>query len=167
MHERRTLLARFGLTSLLVAWLAVGAGPVLAEPPEEICGGISGDNGHFEPIAQDGSVVTFIHMDVHELTGDVQGEWAEVGILILDLATGQGFFMAEGTFRGTVQGTGPGCATLRVQGEVRDFFVTDRGQFVITQGEGGLAGVHAWGTYGYIVGVGGSYAGLAHYDDRR
>ena len=57
-------------------------------------------------------------------------------------------------------------ATLRVHGEIRDFFFTDRGHFVLTQGEGGLSGVHASGTFVYTIGFGGPYAGLAHFDDR-
>jgi hypothetical protein len=167
MRGQRTLWARVELAGLLlVAWLALGAGSALADPPVGVSGGISGDNGHFVPISQDGSVVTFLHEDVHELTGDVQGHWDEVGVLVLDLATGEGFFKAVGTFSGTVRGGDPGTATLRVQGEVHDFLVTDRGHFVITHGRGGLAGVHARGTYAYTVGAGGSYDGDAQFDGR-
>ena len=166
MCEQR-LLGTIGLACLLlVTGPAVGTGHVYAEAPVPICGEISGDNGHFEPIAQDGNVVIFLHEDVHELTGDVQGEWSEVGLLTLDLSTGAGFFFAVGEFDGAVLGE-TGTATLKVHGEVRDFFVTDRGYFVITHGEDGLAGVHASGTYSYIVGAGGRYDGSAHFDERR
>jgi hypothetical protein len=160
------LWTRFGLAGLLLlAWLGVGTRWVSADPLTPISGGISADNGHLEPIAQFGSVVIFLHEDTHQLTGDIDGDWVEVGFLTLDLATGEGFFMAEGEFTGTVLGES-GRATLRVHGEIRDFFVTDRGHFVITQGQGGLTGVHASGTFEYTVGVGGSYAGQAHFDER-
>jgi hypothetical protein len=134
--------------------------------PAPISGGISADNGHFDPIAQDGCVVTFRHDDTHQLSGSVQGDWVETAILTLDVCTGSGFFRAEGVLDGSVLGR-PGTATLRVHGEVRDFFFTDRGHFDISHGEGGLAGVHATGTFAYTVGVGGTYQGLAHFDDRR
>lgn len=162
MREQR-MLGVLGLGCLL---LLSGTNPVSADPPAPVSGSISADNGHFEPIGQIGNVVFFEHEDTHQLTGDIQGDWLEVGILALDVVTGEGFFMAEGEFSGTILGQS-GDATLRVHGEVRNFFVTDRGHFVITQGEGGLAGVHAWGTYDYIVGVGGSYTGAAQFDDRR
>lgn len=167
MRGRRMLRTRFGPAGvLLLAWLALAAGPVGADPPTPVSGKISADNGHFEPIAQFGSVVIFLHDDTHQLTGDIEGDFVEIGFLALDMNTGEGFFMAEGDFTGTVLGES-GKATLRVQGEVRDFFVTDRGHFVITQGQGGLAGVHAVGTFDYIVGVGGNYSGQAHFDERK
>jgi hypothetical protein len=81
--------------------------------------------------------------------------------------TGEGFFMAEGDFLGAVLDCELGTASLRVHGEVTNFFFTDRGHFVITHGRDGLAGVHARGTYDYIVGVGGGYTGFAHFDDRK
>jgi hypothetical protein len=166
MRTRRSL-GLVGLACLLwVTGLVLGTARVLADSPEPVSGTISSDNGHFEPVFQDGSVVVFEHDDVHQLTGDIEGDWVEFGYLFLDLNTGEGFFMAEGTLIGGVLGKS-GTATLRVQGEVRDFFVTDRGHFVITQGYGGLAGVHASGTYEYVVGVGGFYDGRAHFDDRR
>jgi hypothetical protein len=166
MCGQQMLRTCFSLAGLLSAWFAFGAGSVVAQPPCDIRGGIGGDNGHFEPIAQDGSVVTFIHDDVHELTGDVQGVWVEVGFLTLDLATGEGFFMAEGDFLGAVLDSESGTATLRVHGEVTNFFFTDRGHFVITRGRDGISGVHAWGTYDYTVGAGGCYTGFANFDDR-
>ena len=167
MFAQRLLRNQLVLSGLLlVAWVAFGGGRVFADRPTDVGGGIGMDNGHFEPIAQEGSVVTFVHVDVHELTGDIQGHWAEVGFLTLDLVTGEGFFMAEGTFTGTVLGSESGAATLRVQGEVRNFGVTDRGHFVLTQGDDGLAGVHAVGTYEVTVGEGGSYEGVAHFDNR-
>lgn len=163
----RMLRTCFGLAGLLLlSWLAFGVGPALADTPTEICGGISADNGHFDPIAQDGSVILFLHADTHELTGDIQGSWAEIGYLALDVITGEGFFMAEGVFTGTVLGGPSGMAVLRVHGEVRNFGMTDRGHFVITQGRDGLAGVHAVGTYEVTVGVGGRYKGQAHFDER-
>jgi hypothetical protein len=126
-------------------------------------------------------VITFEHRDEqHDLTGSVQGSWIEVGILTLDVCTGQGFVRAEGVFTGTVLGRGPGTAILRIHGEVRGSFFIDHGHFVITQGQGGLAGVHAWGTFQYTVphedpenphgdpeGPAGSYMGFAHFDSRR
>ncbi len=167
MCKRRTL-GTVGLACLLlVSALALGTGRALADRPEEVRGGISADNGHFEPIAQDGCVVTFRHDDIHVLTGDIEGLMIEeAAILVLDLCTGEGFLSAEAVFVGAVLGSEPGVATLRVHGEVRNFGVTDRGHFDITDGEGALAGVHAWGTYDYILGVGGHYNGLALFDER-
>lgn len=161
MRERQ-LLASVGLACLL--WVS-GTGPAFADRPVPVKGEISADNGHFEPIFQDGSVVVFEHDDVHHLTGDIEGDWVEFGYLILDLNTGEGFFIGQGTLRGSVLGKS-GTATLRVHGEVRNFFVTNRGHFDITNGQDGLSGVHALGTYEYTVGVGGSYAGRAHFDER-
>ncbi len=130
-------------------------------------GTISADNATFIPIRQEGCVITFLHPDVHDLTGSVQGQYTETGILTLNVCTGRGFFRAEGVIDGSVLGSQSGTATLRIEGVVRDFVFIDQGHFVITQGEGGLAGVHAAGTFAYTVGVGGTYQGLAHFDDRR
>src|SRR5262249_20379983 len=129
-----------GVAALLVSSRASHSAPVAIE------GRISPDvdgKPTFNPIRQEGSVITFEHPDEHDLTGAVPGRWEEVGLLTLDVSTGQGFVRAEGVFTGTVLGRGPGTAILRIQGEVRDFFVITAGHFVITQGEGGLAGVHA------------------------
>ena len=167
MCGRRMLRTCFGLAGLLLlGWFTFGVGLATAETPAEICGEISADNGHFDPIAQDGSVILFVHEDTHELTGDIQGSWAEIAYFSLDVVTGEGFFMAEGEFTGTVLGGPSGKAILRVQAEVRDFFFADRGHFLITQGQGGLAGVHAVGTFEYVVGVGGRYKGQAQFDER-
>jgi hypothetical protein len=159
------------------------APPIPSSAPTPISGKISADaDGEptFDPIRQEGCVITFAHPgEQHDLTGSVQGSWIEDGILTLDVCTGQGFFRAEGVFTGTVLGRGPGTAILRVHGEVRNFFFIDHGHFVITQGQGGLAGVHAVGSFEYTVPHGdpeslhgeneggGSYVGLAHFDHRR
>jgi hypothetical protein len=110
-------------------------------------------------------VITFLHPDVHELTGSVQGITHRRVSLTLHVSTGRGFFRAEGVID-AVLGSQPGTATLRIEGVVRDFVFLDQGQFVISHGEDGLAGVHASGTWAYTVGVGGTYQGLAHFDDR-
>jgi hypothetical protein len=178
MRERR-MPGAVGLACLLlVAGPAPGTGRAIADSPVPVSGTISADNGHFIPIAQDGCVVTFLHPDVHELTGDIEGLMIEEGILVLDLCSGEGFFSVTADFVGTVLGSEPGTATLRVHGEIRDFFFIDRGHFLLTQGEGGLAGVHAWGSFESTVGHedpvthehiegGGSYNGFAHFDNRR
>lgn len=167
MRGHRMFSTRYGMAGfLLLAWLAIGSAPALAGEPAPISGSISADNGHFEPFAQDGNVVYYRHEDIHELTGDIEGTWVEVAIFALDVVTGEGFFMAEGTFTGTVFGV-PGEAKLRVHSEVREFFFANGGHFILTQGRGGLAGVHALGTFSYTVGVGGLYAGLAQFDERR
>jgi hypothetical protein len=177
MRERR-MLRTLGLALvLLVTGPGLGTGLVFADPPVPVSGDISADNGHFEPLAQEGCVVTLFHPDVHELTGDIEGLMIEEGILVLDLCTGEGFFSAEAVFVGTVLGSAPGTATLRVHGEVRNFFFIVRGHFDLTHGEGGLAGVHASGSFdatvghvdsnGEVVEGGGTYNGLAHFDERR
>ena len=166
MRERR-MLGSVGLACLLlVSGPATGTGRVLAGPPAPAVGTISSDNGHFEPIAQDGCVVTFLHVDVHELTGAIEGLMIEEGIFVLDTCTGEGYFSVEATFVGTVLGSESGTARLKVEGPITSFVVSEGGRFVISHGEGGLSGVHAWGSFDYIVGVGGCYDGLAIFDRR-
>jgi hypothetical protein len=76
-----------------------------------ICGTTSADNATFIPFRQGGCVITFLHPDVHELTGSVQGHWTETGILTLDVCTGRGFFRAaDGRLAAGEIGCGAGGA---------------------------------------------------------
>jgi hypothetical protein len=135
--------------------------------PASISGEISADNDVFIPIKQEGNVVTLLHPDVHELTGAVEGKLLEVGRLTLDLSTGKGFFSTEAQFAGTVLGGAFGTATIKLHGKVRDSGITENGYFVIFGGRDGLAGIHATGTYDYVLGKGGTYRGQLEVDERR
>ena len=132
-----------------------------------ISGGISADNDVFIPIKQEGNVVTLLHPDIHELTGSLEGRLLEVGRLTLDLSTGKGFFSTEAQFVGTALGGAIGTATIKLHGKVRDSGVTENGHFVIFGGRDGLAGIHATGSYEYILGKGGTYQGRVDVDERR
>jgi hypothetical protein len=154
-----------GLWMLIVGGLL--AAPAYASAPTDIGGAISADNGIFIPVSQEGCVIAFTHPDVHELSGSLEGQMTEVGTLTLDVCTGEGFFSAVAEFTGSVLGSLPGTATLTVHGTVTSFVVIEGGHFVLTDGEGGLAGAHAVGRFDYTVGEGGTYTGRAHFDQRR
>jgi hypothetical protein len=111
-------------------------------------------------------VATFLHIDVHELSGDLQGLILVVETITLDLCTGDGFLTGEADFAGTVLGSEPGAARMSYHGELRAFVFIENGHFIMTDGEDGLAGVHAWSFWDFTAGVGGTYDGLAHFDER-
>ena len=113
------------------------------------------------PIKQEGSVVTHIHPDIHELTGSFQGLVTEFARLNVDADRGDGVFSADGDFGGTVLGSEPGTAKVKLRAQVADFHMLE-GRFVITRGRDGLAGVRATGTWRYVFGEGGSYEGRAY-----
>ncbi len=107
------------------------------------------------------------------ITGVLSGglEGTDVGTNdIIILSSGQVILRADVTFTGTVNGSGPGTASITsiaqgtmVSGGGGD--VAFQGQFVIGNGTGGLAGLHGEGTVQHSPGsVGSTYSVLVHFD---
>jgi hypothetical protein len=105
-------------------------------------------------------------VDVHELSGDMEGLITIVETLTFDIDTGDGFLTGEGTFVGTVLGSDPGTLTMKYHGELESFVFVEDGHLVLSRGEDGLAGVHVVVSWEFLAGVGGIYDGLALEDDR-
>jgi hypothetical protein len=161
--------ALVGLGMLIVAGLAgVSSAPGSAtDAPARaaIAGQISVGSGELMQVKQEGSVVTLVHPDVHELTGSLEGMVAEFGTLKLDRGTGKGSFDANAGFVGTVLGSEPGTARVTIRAQLTDSRVLS-GRIVVTHGKYGLAGVQATATFRYVFGEGGSYEGFARFTKR-
>lgn len=153
------IVASLGVASSAPAAATAGAGRL------PIAGEISAGSGARIPIKQEGSVATIIHPDVHELTGSLEGLVTEFGTFKVDVNTGDGLFTAHGDFAGTVLGSKPGTAHVRLRARVTDLHLIE-GRFVVSRGTDGLAGARAVCTFRYVVGEGGSYQGLAHLGKR-
>jgi hypothetical protein len=160
---------------LALATIVVGLGgtgiaapepPASGARPAAITGRITADAGIFIPVAERGCKIVLFHPGHHELTGALEGQIVEDGTLVLDRCTGDGFYNVTAVFTGRVQGSEVGTAIFTAQGRLRAGTFIDKGHFALDRGEGGLAGVHAVGTFEFTLGVGGDYVGLAHFDDR-
>lgn len=140
----------------------------LASParPVAISGGVNADAGIFIPVAEHGCRITFFHPGDHELTGSIEGRIIEDGTLVVDMCTGDGFYNVTAEFTGSVLGSEPGTATFTAQGRLHSFGIIEQGHFTLSRGAAGLAGVHAVGTFEFTLGIGGTYDGLADFDQR-
>ena len=156
MAARRIVLALVTILGLGTMGSAAG--------PTAIAGWVNADAGIFIPIKQQECRITFFHPGHHELTGALAGIIVEEGTLVLDKCTGDGFYNVTAAFTGTVLGSAPGTATFTAHGSLHSYNRIDEGHFTLSRGAGGLAGVHAVGTFEFTIGVGGGYVGLAHYD---
>lgn len=163
----RPIAITLGMIAALVGTGEAIGHSATAARPGAIRGEISADNGVFIAIREEGCLVTFIHPDVHELTGSLEGRMIEEGTLVLDTCTGEGFFSVAADFVGSVLGSELGTARMTVQGKLHSFAIIDDGHFVLSHGTGGLAGVHVVGKFQYTLGAGGTYGGRAHFDRRR
>jgi hypothetical protein len=134
--------------------------------PAAITGWVNADAGIFIPVARHGCKITFFHPGDHELTGALEGRILEDGTLVINQCTGDGFYNVTAAFTGSVMGSEPGTGVFTAVGQLHSFGRIDRGHFTLSRGEGGLAGVHAEGTFEFTLGVGGTYQGLAHFDQR-
>jgi hypothetical protein len=158
MTARRIVLALVTIVGL--GTMGSAAGPV------PITGRVNADAGIFIPVKQQDCRITFFHPGHHDLTGSLAGTIVEEGTLVLDKCTGDGFYNVTAAFTGTVLGSAPGTATFTAHGSLHSFNRIDRGHFTLSRGAGGLAGVHAVGTFEFTIGLGGDYAGVAHIDQR-
>ena len=137
--------------------------------PVPITGAITADAGIFIPVKQHGCKVTLFHPGHHDLSGALEGVIVEDGTLVLNRCTGDGFYNVTAVFTGTVLGSEPGTATFTAIGQLQTIggiSSIERGHFTLSRGEGGLAGVHAEGTFEFTLGVGGTFVGRAHFDQR-
>jgi hypothetical protein len=167
MTARRFVLVLTTIIGLGGTGIAAPGPSASAARPVAITGRVNADAGIFIPVAQHGSCkVVLFHPGDHLLTGALEGQIIEDGTLVIDRCTGDGFYNVTAAFTGTVLGSEPGTATFTAQGRLRNFAFIDKGHFALDRGEGGLAGVHAVGTFEFTLGIGGDYVGLAHFDDR-
>ena len=89
----------------------------------------------------------------------------EEGTVVLDQATGIGTFHVFAVFTGTVAGSEPGTAIMRIDGTTSDFGYSVGGHWNMERGEGGLAGLHAEGQFSFPSPVdAGSYTGQYHFE---
>jgi hypothetical protein len=102
----------------------------------------------------------------HDLHGAFEGEIFEEGTLVVNTCTGEGFYNVVARFVGSVVGSEPGTATFSAKGRLHSFNRIDQGHFTLEHGTGPLAGVHAAGTFEFTLGIGGTYDGVAHFDQR-
>ena len=166
MTARRFVLALASIIVLSGANNAALGPPASATRPTPISGHITADAGIFIPIGERGCKVVLFHPGHHDLAGTLEGQIVEDGTLVVDRCTGDGFYNVTAVFTGTVLGSEPGTAIFTAHGRLRDSGFIDRGHFTLSRGEGGLAGVHAAGTFQFTLGVGGDYVGVANFDSR-
>jgi hypothetical protein len=134
--------------------------------PRVISGEITAEVPTFIPVGQHGCKVLLFHPGLHHLTGAIEGVFVEDGYFLLDQCTGEGFYYVTAAFTGTVLGSKPGTATFKADGRIRDSTIIDLGHFTLGDGLGGLAGVHASGTFNFTMGEGGKYVGVASFERR-
>jgi hypothetical protein len=166
MTARRFVLALATIVGLGGTGNAAAEPPASAARPVAITGRVNADAGIFIPVAEHGCKIVLFHPGDHLLTGALEGQIIEDGTLVIDQCTGDGFYNVTAAFTGTVLGSEPGTATFTAQGRLRESAFIDKGHFTLDRGAGGLAGVHAVGTFEFTLGIGGDYVGLAHFDHR-
>ena len=130
----------------------------------KISGGITAEDPNFIPIGGHACKVLLFHPGHHHLTGAIEGEIVEDGYFLIDQCTGEGFYFVTAAFTGTILGSEQGTATFKADGRIRNSTIIDLGYFTLGDGEGGLTGVRAEGTFHFTMGKGGEYVGTAYFD---
>jgi hypothetical protein len=171
-REEHAMTARQFVLALATVVCVGGTGNAAPEPqksaalPWIVSGGITAEDPTFIPIGGHGCKVILFHPGHHHLSGAIKGEIVEDGYFLIDQCTGEGFYYVTAAFTGTVLGSKPGTATFKADGRIRDSTIIDLGHFTLEGGAEGLAGVRAFGTFNFTMGVGGKYFGIAYFDRR-
>ena len=131
-----------------------------------ISGEITAEVPDFIPVGQHGCKVLLFHPGFHHLTGSIEGSFVEDGYFLLDKCTGEGFYYVTAAFTGTVLGSAPGTATFKADGRIRNSTIIDLGHFTLVDGQGGLEGVTASGTFNFTMGTGGEFVGDAFIEKK-
>ena len=107
------------------------------------------------------SMCNFTGVRTH--TGDIAGTIDVEGIMLTNLHEGVRTIHAHGTFTGSVKGSsGQASAIFESKVDLATHIID--GIWVISQGTGGLEGVHGQGTWSGVEGVTGSLTGQIHFD---
>ncbi len=164
--KRNTKAASLLLIPLLVMTAVLPlANIAYASPPTTVSGGWTIIYTPICTAIDDGILKCVFTGGERTHTGDIDGIITVEGFYIMNLHKGLATIHAEGVMDGTVLGRS-GQAVFYFDSKT-DLNVTPAqivGVWTMSNGTGGLKGVHGQGSWVGVAGVGGTYSGQIHFD---